>query len=54
MSNNYEYMLTNREKSMSAKYGKHWCFGCDKALIGKTGKCPVCKARSNRKKRKNI
>ena len=47
------YRKTNREKSMIAKLGKHWCMSCDGALVGKSEKCPVCGAKNNRKKRKN-
>lgn len=49
-----EYISTNREKAKKAKYGKNWCFGCDQAVVGQTGKCPVCGRRVNRKKIKSI
>ena len=47
-----ETNLTNREKAMRAKLGKHWCMSCDMAMVGKVGKCPVCGKRANRKKKK--
>lgn len=56
MTPNYtqDYTPTNRECTMVAKRGKHWCVACDMALVGQTGKCPVCGHRANRKKRKGL
>lgn len=34
---------TNRQQAQKAVKGKRWwCFGCDRYLVGKWGKCPVC------------
>jgi hypothetical protein len=43
-------ILTNRQKSRTAKRGLFWCRGCDGNLVGQTGKCKVCGYRENRKK----
>ena len=49
-----EYVKTNREKSMTAKLSLHWCESCDCALVGQSGKCPVCGNYANKKKRKGV
>jgi len=46
-----DYVPTNREKSRRAKLGKWWCKGCDRSIIGETGRCPSCGVYANRKKR---
>ena len=47
----HEHKLTNREKSIKAKYGKFWCGSCDANIVSQVGKCSVCGKRENRKKR---
>jgi hypothetical protein len=43
-------ILTNRQKSRTAKRGLFWCGGCDGNLVGQTGKCKACGYRENRRK----
>jgi hypothetical protein len=46
-----EYIKTNRETSLFAKLGYHWCNVCDANLVGKLGRCLVCKNKSSNKKK---
>lgn len=45
-------ILTNRQKSRTAKLGLFWCYKCDRNKVGQVGKCSVCGHRENRKKTK--
>ena len=47
-----EYVPTNRERAMTARKVKFWCNGCDMALVGEYGKCPVCGHIEEPKKRR--
>ncbi len=42
---------TNRFRSMTAKRGLHWCDVCDAAMVGKTGKCINCGAKTKGNKK---
>lgn len=35
-------MGINRERAQKSDKKKWWCSGCDRCLVGKYGKCPVC------------
>ena len=43
---------TNRIKSTEPRLGKFYCWGCDRKLIGKGEKCPVCGKKDLNKNRK--
>lgn len=50
----YDYIKTNREKSMTANYSKFWCDTRDAQLRGKLGKCPNCGAYADKKKKESM
>ncbi len=35
-------MKYNRIKKTAPKLGKYWCSGCDRIIIEKGQKCPIC------------
>ena len=43
------YKHFNREKKTAPQKGKYWCYGCDRALVNKGSKCPVCGQRDKSK-----
>lgn len=48
-----ENLITNRDKKLSPRRTKFWCWGCDANHISPGGKCKVCgyKDPSKRKKK---
>lgn len=43
---NEDYIKTNRENRLTPKGScKHWCYNCDRTLVGNWEKCPVCRNR---------
>jgi len=45
----------NRHRALTArKTGTAWCNTCDRALVGNWGKCSVCGARRNIKKKRGF
>lgn len=44
-----EYQKTNREKKLTPKKAKFWCWHCDGALIGESEKCPNCGLKSGKR-----
>lgn len=47
-----DLMRQNRIKKTSPKPGKYWCYGCDRAMVSKGQKCPVCGKRDLSKRQK--
>ena len=45
-------MKINRIIKTSPKLGKFWCHSCDRALIGKGNKCPICGIKDKSKHKK--
>jgi hypothetical protein len=41
----------NRIKTRAARKGMHWCFKCDRALIGHGQRCHVCHTRESVRQR---
>ena len=41
---------TNREKVLSPRTKKFWCYGCDRFLIKGGQKCPNCNKRYGRRR----
>ena len=42
MMENEDYKKSNREEAMTPKFGKFWCDRCDRCLVNRGTKCPVC------------
>lgn len=49
VTNIEEYQKTNREKALTPKRGKFWCYSCDKQIVHNFEKCPNCGNRQGRK-----
>lgn len=41
---------TNRDKSLTPRKAKFWCYHCDHQLVGEYSKCPYCGTKNNRKR----
>ena len=48
------YKPTNRQKAQTIRKGTFWCYGCDRNIVGRYGKCKVCGWKEYPKKQKGI
>lgn len=46
-----EHRMSNRQKKLAPRLGQYWC-GCDRAKISPGQKCPVCRRRTPKAKRR--